>query len=423
VVRQLVGIGVSPGVASGPVARLAPPPSLPRDGLTVTDPPGEIAAARSALEEVAADLEDRSSRVSRDAAGVLAAQAAMARDPLLVERITERVKAGRPAPVAVDDALGEFRTQLAAAGGYMAERAADLDDVRDRALAVLLGTPMPGIPVRDEPFVLVAADLAPADTVTLDSSRVLAIVTERGGPTSHTAIISKSLGIPAVVACPDAHTLTDGQEVLIDGSDGTVIVEPGEASVADHMGRLAARAALTRVSGPGRTADGTPVQLLLNIGADHDVTAAAAADSEGVGLLRTEFLFLDRADAPDVEEQRLAYRRVFEAFTGRKVVVRTLDAGADKPLRFVTMPHEPNPALGMRGLRTARRFPDLLDDQLRSIARAAAGSRVGDGAHDCHRRRGRRFRSPSARIRPAPGGRHGGGPRRFPAGGRHRRPV
>jgi phosphotransferase system enzyme I (PtsI) len=223
--------------------------------------------------------------------------------------------------------------------------------------------------------VLVARDLAPADTALLDTTRVLAIVTELGGPTSHTAIISKSLGLPAVVACGGITEVAEGADVLVDGGEGSVLIAPDAEEVAQRVGRLAAqRAALTEVSGPGRTSDGEPVQLLVNVGRQRDVTLAAGVDSEGVGLFRTEFLFLDRPDAPSVTEQRDAYAQVFEAFAGRKVVVRTLDAGADKPLGFVTLPDEPNPALGVRGLRTARLFPDLLDDQLRAIARAAAPS-------------------------------------------------
>jgi phosphoenolpyruvate-protein phosphotransferase (PTS system enzyme I) len=374
--RQLAGIGVSPGIASGPIAKLAPPPTLPANPGPVADTDAELAAANAALEAVAADLEARSRQAgAKAAAGVLGAQVMMVRDPALADKIAELVMDKRPAPHAVAEAFDTFREQLAAAGPYLAERAADLDDLRDRTVAILLGVAMPGVPDPGHPFVLVANDLAPADTATLDTTQVLAIVTELGGPTSHTAIISKSLGLPAVVACHGVTALADGQTVLVDGSDGTVVTDPDEALVARSLSRLAAqRAALTEVSGPGRTADGEPVQLLVNVGGEKDLTAAASADCEGVGLFRTEFLFLDRTDAPTVEEQRVAYAEVFDAFTGRKVVVRTLDAGADKPLRFVTQPDEPNPALGVRGLRTSRRFPELLDQQLRAVARAAATS-------------------------------------------------
>ncbi len=373
--RPLSGIGVSPGIVSGPVAKLAPAPTLPPNPGPVADPEAEITAAAGALEAVAADLEARSRQATSEAAGVLDAQVMMVQDPVLADRVAVLVKEGRPAAHAVAEAFDAFRVQLLAAGPYMAERAADLDDLRDRALAVLLGLPMPGIPDPGHPFVLVARDLAPADTALLDTTRVLGIVTEMGGPTSHTAIISKSLGLPAVVACHGITDVADGETVLVDGSDGSVLVDPDEKLAAQRIGRLAAqRAALTQVSGPGRTSDGERVQLLVNIGGGRDVAAAAAADSEGVGLFRTEFLFLDRQEAPSIDEQREAYALVFLAFTGRKVVVRTLDAGADKPLGFVTLPNEPNPALGVRGLRTSRLFPDLLDQQLRAIARAAATS-------------------------------------------------
>jgi len=373
--QVLTGVGVSAGVAAGPVARMASPPEVPADARPAGDPAAESSAGLAALEAVAAQLEARAARAPQEAAGVLAAQAMMARDPSIADKVEAATKAGRAAVLAVADAFGEYRALLAAAGAYMAERVADLDDLANRAVAVLLGVPMPGIPDPGHPYVLVADDLAPADTATLDPKLVRAIITERGGPTSHTAILAKSLGIPAVVACPAAHDLTDGQQLLVDGGDGRVVVDPDPETVnqalADQEERLAASRS---VSGPGRTADGRAVQLLVNIGGDKDLAGAASTDSEGVGLFRTEFLFLDRPDAPGRDEQQKVYRRVFDAFTGRKVVVRTLDAGADKPLGFVTTPDEPNPALGVRGLRTARRHPDLLDTQLSAIAAAAEGS-------------------------------------------------
>jgi phosphotransferase system enzyme I (PtsI) len=223
--------------------------------------------------------------------------------------------------------------------------------------------------------VLVATDLAPADTAGLDPAVVIALVTEQGGPTSHTAILAKSLGLPAVVACPGASALHDGQAVLVDGGRGVVTLDPAPEHVAQAVAEeTARRAAFASVSGPGRLADGHPVKLLVNVGADSGIDAAAAVDSEGVGLFRTEFLFLERPDEPSMDEQIACYTRVFEAFAGRKVVVRTLDAGADKPLAFITLPDEPNPALGVRGLRTSRRAPDLLTRQLTALATAARQS-------------------------------------------------
>src|SRR3954447_24692303 len=370
---QLAGIGVSPGVVSGPVARVASPPTVPADLPAPPDAAAEADRAEDALEAVADDLDRRAASAGGEAAAILEAQALMARDPAIADMVRGRIESGEAAPVAVTAAFGEFRDLLAAAGGYMAERVADLDDLRDRTVARLLGLPMPGITQPGHPFVLVAVDLAPADTVTLDADAVLAIVTELGGPTSHTAILAKSLGIPAVVACPGAADLTDGEPVLVDAGAGIVVRRPGTAVVREALDVDARRRAkAASATGVGRTADGAPVQLLVNIGGGKELADAAAADAEGVGLFRTEFLFLDRPEPPSRSEQEGVYARVFEAFAGRKVVVRTLDAGADKPLSFVTVPDEPNPALGVRGLRTARRHPELLDDQLAAIAAAAA---------------------------------------------------
>jgi phosphotransferase system enzyme I (PtsI) len=373
--RWLHGLGVSAGEAVGPVARLAPPPAVPSGpDAHVSDVAAETARALDALAAVADELERRAGTV--DSGGdILIAQSMIARDPVLADQVRTLVAGGSDAAHAVDGAIAEHRRVLEAAGGYLAERAADLDDIRDRALAQLLGLPMPGIPDPGHPFVLVAGDLAPADTATLDPSIVLAIVTERGGPTGHTAILAKQLAIPAVTACPDAAALSDGQVVLVDGANGEVVADPSQELVADSARRGAALAERrARSAGPGRTADGVSVPLLVNIGGPGDVAASASADSEGVGLLRTEFLFLDRPTAPSFDEQLEAYRAVFDAFAGRRVVVRTLDVGADKPLAYLPQPEEPNPALGVRGLRLARANPSLLDDQLRAIAQAASGS-------------------------------------------------
>jgi phosphotransferase system enzyme I (PtsI) len=371
----LSGVGVSPGIVAGPVARMAAPLVVPPSEGVVTDVQAETAKALEALGAAAADLQRRAARAMEPAAGVLTAQAMMAQDPTLAGKVTAAIQAGKTAIAAVNAGFEEFRALLESLGGYMAERVADLDDVRNRALSHVLGVPMPEVPQPGHPFVLVAIDLSPAETATLDPSQVLAIVTERGGPTSHTAILAKAMGVPAVVACAGAIELTDDTTVMVDGSAGTIVVSPDEEQVAEaNRKQEARRAALAASTGPGRTADGQGVQLLVNLGADRDLESAASADSEGVGLFRTEFLFLDRPHAPSIEEQLESYARVFGAFAGRKVVVRTLDAGADKPLRFATQPDEPNPALGVRGLRVNRLLPELLDNQLEAIARAAKDS-------------------------------------------------
>ena len=370
--KDLHGLGVSAGSAVGPAVRLGTPPKLPRVEPAVADTGAEADRAVAALEAVGESLRGRAAAAGGPAAEVLVAEAMMACDPALATKVRGLAGAGRPAAWAVSEALASYRAMLTSAGGYLAERAADLDDIADRAVALLLGEPMPGIPVPAHPFVLLAAELAPADTATLDPAAVLAIVTERGGPTSHTAILAKTFGIPAVVCCPGALSVADGTVVAVDGSAGTVIVEPTPGQVEQAARRSAERAArLAAAHGPGRTRDGHPVKLLANVGGPADVPAAIAADAEGIGLLRTEFLFLDRRDEPSGEEQRVTYAEILAGMGGRKVVVRTLDAGADKPLAFASQQAEPNPALGLRGLRLDGLLPALLDTQLEALAHAA----------------------------------------------------
>lgn len=371
---QLTGIGVSPGIVVGPLVQMGSPvQELPRVGAR-GEPANELVRAERALGEVATDLEARRDRAAGEAVAVLDAQAMMARDPALAAEVARHTREGRPAAHAVEAAIAGFRAMLQEAGGYLAERTADLDDVRNRAVARLLHLPLPGVPHRDDPFVLVADELAPADTVDLDPDRILAIVTERGGPTSHTAIIAKSMGLPAVVTCVGITELDDDTMVVVDGSTGIVTLDPSPAQIAAAERRRVARAELlASTSGPGRTSDGHPVQLLVNLG-DTDAATAADVDAEGVGLLRTEFLFLGRRREPTIDEQAAAYRSAFAAFWGRKVVIRTLDVGADKPLPFVRPGPGENPALGLRGWRLRGANPGLLERQLEAIATAAEGA-------------------------------------------------
>ncbi len=370
----LRGVGVSPGRRAGVVARMPDPVPAP-SGEPL--PPGtDLAAAADRVDAAAAAVRAQLARAAADATGeaaeVLAVTAEMAADPTLVDAARGRVlDTGATPQRAVWDAAAGVADQLAALGGMFAERAGDVRDVRDRVVAALTGAPVPGVPDPGEPFVLVARDLAPADTARLDPGAVLALVIEGGGPTSHTAILARALGIPAVVAVPGADLLRDGDTVLVDGGLGEVVRDPAPEAVSG-AGRPAPRP--DRLAAPGATADGLPVALLANVADPAAARAAAAAGAEGVGLLRTEFRFLGRTVAPSVDEQVTAYRQVLDAFAGRRVVVRTLDAGADKPLPFVTAADEPNPALGVRGLRTAAEHPGVLDDQLLAIARAAASS-------------------------------------------------
>ncbi|MEV8319643.1 phosphoenolpyruvate--protein phosphotransferase [Streptomyces sp. NPDC059900] len=372
----LRGVGVSHGVAIGEVRHM---------GTAVLEPPAkqipaeeaerEQGRARQAVEAVAADLNARGNLAGGEAQAVLEAQAMIAQDPELMADVDRRITVGSSAERAVYDAFSHYRELLAGAGEYMAGRVADLDDVRNRIVARLLGVPMPGVPDSDEPYILIARDLAPADTALLDPTLVLGFVTEEGGPTSHSAILARALGVPAIVALPGAGELAEGTVVAVDGSTGEIFVEPS----AEKRGQLEAaaaerKAALAASTGPGATSDGHKVPLLANVGGPADVPAAVEAGAEGVGLFRTEFLFLDDSTkAPSEEKQVEAYRAVLEAFPEGRVVVRVLDAGADKPLDFLTPADEPNPALGVRGLRSLLDHPDVLRTQLTALAKASEG--------------------------------------------------
>ncbi|GAB6856843.1 phosphoenolpyruvate--protein phosphotransferase [Microbacterium xylanilyticum] len=369
----LTGLGVSPGVAVAPVAQLgaaiAEPPAA--DRLPGDRREAEAARIAPAAAEVAAALRADAARADGEAAQILEATALLAEDPELGSAAAARVRAeGVPADRAVWDEAEAQAQLLRGLGGRMAERVSDVHSVRDRIVARLTGREVPGIPDRADPFVLVARDLAPAETAALGRSRCVALVTEEGGPTSHTAILARALGLPAVVGAAGATGIAVGTVVLVDGEAGVVQLDPPEQR------RAAASETVPAFDGAGALADGTPVPLLANVGGAAEARAAAEAHAQGIGLFRTEFCFLDRATEPTVAEQTDAYRGVLAPFSGRKVVVRTLDAGSDKPLPFATAVDEENPALGVRGLRVAQAHPALLAHQLAAIAAAAAEERA-----------------------------------------------
>lgn len=370
--QTLHGIGVSVGTASGPVVQVRPAPVPPKDEPATTDAAAAGERVKAAMKEVADSLTARAATADEHARPILEAGAMMAQDPTLGMGVDKYLQQGVGITTAVTKATDEVCAMFESLGGYMAERVTDIKDVRDRTIARLLGVPEPGVPELTVPSVLIANDLAPAETATLTTETCLGIVTQAGGATSHTAILAAQLGIPAVVQVPGALDIPAGTEVALDGGVGEVIVSPTDEEKGDLAERARRRAAaLAHVSGNGVTKDGTKVQLLANIGTAEDAEKAGKEDCEGVGLFRTEVLFLDSDTAPTLEDQVKTYTRVFEAFGDRKVVVRTLDAGADKPLAFANLGEEENPALGVRGLRLQRRRKDLLDTQLQALAQAA----------------------------------------------------
>ena len=366
------GIGVSPGSAYGPVVQVAPPVRPPADEPAAEDHEAALAQVRAAFESVAVSLEAKAAHADDTAQQILNATALIARDKGLVKAASKLLAAGRGPANAIAGAVEEYCAQFEALGGYFAERVTDLRDVGSRAVAAVLGVPAPGVPDFTEPSIIVAEDLAPAETATLDRALVVGIVTQVGGRTSHTAILAAQMGIPAVVQLSGATGIPAGTPVALDGDTGVVTIAPDPSLVEEQRARRERRlAALSGSSGPGTTRDGHPVALLANIGGVQDAESAGPQDLEGVGLFRTEFVFLSADRAPTVEEQAEIYRQVFRPFGDRRVVVRTLDAGADKPLAFADLGPEENPALGRRGLRLSAERPELLDAQLEALAIAA----------------------------------------------------
>lgn len=373
---EIRGVGIGLGVAQGPVARMAEPLPAPADEPSTIGEAAERERVDEAVAAVARELEERAEQAGGAAQDVLEAQAMMAEDPTLSDEIGTRLADGKTGERAVFEAFAAFRDQLTAVGGYLGERAADLDDVAQRVIARLRGVAAPGVPEPGHPFVLVAKDLAPADTALLDLDQVLALVTTEGGPTSHTAILAREKGIVAIVGAAGAAALTEGQSVIVDAAAGVVTADPTDDEL--QRARVRADARANAASAPitnGALADGTPVPLLANLGKPEGAAEAVALGAEGVGLFRTEFLFLSASSAPTVEQQRTSYEQLLRAFPGKKVVVRVLDAGADKPLPFLNDAHEENPALGLRGLRALRASEDILREQLTALAEADAATR------------------------------------------------
>jgi len=376
--RVLHGTPVVPGVGHGPallVRTEVSPEAVAAFDASALDEDTALAAFDEAVQAVARGFEVRAEASTGQAAGVLTASAGLARDRGLRSTVRKRLRAGDDLLTALDGAVDHFAEMLTGMGGLMAERVTDLHDIGRRVLARVVGEPEPGAPEPEVPSVLVAADLAPSDTAGLDPARVLGLVTERGGPTSHTAIIARQLGIPCVVGAAGVLEVPHGVDVLVDGGLGTLEVAPDADDARRRVEESAERLrALESWSGPGATADGRAVKLLANVADGESARgAAASAVTEGVGLFRTELCFLNRTEEPTVEEQTDIYAAVLEAYagTGRHVVVRTLDAGSDKPIAFATQDGEENPALGVRGLRLSFDNPGLLERQLDAIAAAA----------------------------------------------------
>lgn len=375
------GVGIGRGVAVGKVIRMAPPLEEPADvrrdaSVSAVE---ENERVTKAMAKVNAELNHKAEQAAngdegaKQAAPILQAIAMFASDPSLAENIKNLVNGGKTGERAVLEGFAQVEEMFKMIGGYQAERAADLHDVGQRVIAELRGVAAPGVPESDDPFVLVAEDLSPADTSTLDLTKTLAIVTSQGGPTSHTAILARARGIVSVVSAAEAADLKDGEQVIVNADKGEVVTEPTDEEIkqAEAAKEHAAKAKELRGQAGG-TKDGHLVPLLANLGKPADAKTALEYGAEGVGLFRSEFLFIGNSEPPSVEEQTKAYTELLSQFPGKKVVIRMLDAGADKPLPFLTPEDEPNPALGLRGLRTLREHKEVLEGQLKALAAADA---------------------------------------------------
>jgi phosphocarrier protein FPr len=374
------GVSASPGLAIGPLHVFA------SSRLVVEDKPGEPDAEKQKLKyalevgrEQLVEIHDAvKSRSGRNEAAIFRAHQAFLTDVDLFSEVYELIEEGHSAAWSWQKVINQRVADVEkVANERLAGRAADLHDVGQRVLRVLTGTQQGEVNLPNEPVILVAEDLTPSDSARLDPKRILGLCTAAGGATSHTAIIARSLDLPAVVGAGGAVLEQPvGKVCILDGTTGRLYIAPTEA---DLESAEAFRVDLQRQRDvefetryqPAIMTDGHRVEIVANIGKANEAIRAVEAGAEGVGLLRTEFLFLERETAPTEEEQLAAYRTMTNALNGLPLIIRTLDIGGDKVVPYLTFPHEDNPFLGVRGVRLCLRHPELFIPQLRAIYRAS----------------------------------------------------
>ncbi len=372
---QLTGIGASAGAVVGPIYPIA------RAHIEIEDTEDPAQSFADAVGNVQADLRDLAAQAKssgrEEAGAVLEAQALMAADPMLSDSVKEALGQGSGLQAAIETSAKTLSDMLASLPDeYMAARSADVLEVSDRILMRLAGVDADPLGALTEPSILVAATLTAAETAGLQPDLVLGFVTEEGGATSHVAVIARSLGIPAVVGAADALELaTDHSQLAMDGSTGEVVLSPDEATLSEFDKRADEEAAKKEAAAAYRGARvahaGEQFSVCANVGSPDDIERAVEAQADGVGLYRTEFLFLDRGTPPTEEEQYEAYTAAVQAFAD-PVVIRTFDIGGDKPAEYLDTPPEENPFLGARGVRIYEEFSDLFESQLRALLRASA---------------------------------------------------
>lgn len=381
--KDVKGIAASDGIGIAP-AYLLVDPDLSYDKVKVDDTAAEYArvekAFQDSIEELTQIKENAKDRLGEEELGVFDAHIAILSDPEMLGQIKDDIENNHTgAEEAVDKVTTAFADMLAAMtdNAYMQERAADVKDVAKRAMSHLLGKQLPNIAGINSPVVIVAHEITPSDTSQMDAKFVKGIVTDLGGRTSHAAIMSRTLRIPAIVGSNEVTTSVEhGQMMIVDGLNGDAIIDPSDDQVKEYEAKAEAfeaeRAEWAKlVDASSVSKDGKEFEIAANIGTPDDTEDAVKQGADGVGLFRSEFLYMDNDHMPSEDEQFEAYKKAVVGMNGKPVVVRTMDIGGDKPLDYMPLPKEENPFLGYRAIRICLDRPELFKTQLRALVRAS----------------------------------------------------
>jgi len=372
------GVAAAPGIAIGPVFQYQQAEiDLSKASAKESDLHAAIRRAREQLRELYQQMLEMDKKLEAEAV-IFEAHIEILEDPDLLDAVKERLNAGKNAVLAWKETIDERAAALAALKDpTLSARADDLQDVGKRVLRLMLGIKDDAVRLPDSPVVVIARELSPSETASFDTKRVLGFGIVEGGPTSHIAILARALGLPAIVSADESILkLANKTQVILSGNDGTLILDPAPEVIAqanDERERWleGRRIAREQSAQPAITQDGHRVDVTANAGSTANAVEAMKMGADGIGLLRTEFLFLERTTAPSEEEQFAEYRSIAETMDGRPVIVRTLDIGGDKPLPYIQLKPELNPFLGERGIRLCLNRPDLFREQLRAILRAS----------------------------------------------------
>ena len=385
---QINGIAASDGVGIAP-AYLLTKPNLNFEKYHISDPNSEKARLHRAFDKIIQKLKDTKKKLvdklNAEDLAIFDTHIAILNDPEMIKQVENRITNQRlNAESAFTEVITKMIKILQAMTGneYMQERATDFQNIQDQVLAELEGKKLPNLRELDHPVIIVAHSIGPADTSQMDGRFVKGIITDFGGRTSHAAIMARSLQIPASVGCNDiTKKVQNGRRVIVDGFEGSAIIEPSTNDVKQYQ-KIADKFMNVRqqwkkmINQPSVTADGQEYKISANIGSSVDISSAIENGADGVGLFRTEFLYMKSDHLPTEEEQLNAYRRAVEQLNGKRLVVRTLDIGGDKPLQFMPLPKEMNPFLGYRAIRIALDRPEMFRTQLRALLRASEFGKI-----------------------------------------------